>query len=587
MAGLIPGEVVGSVLSSTDIVDLIGGYLPLRKAGRSFKALCPFHNEKTPSFTVNPDRQIFHCFGCNKGGDAASFLMLKEGFAFPEAIEFLAQRAGIPLPRRRGGGREEGESRLRLYDIQRAACEYFRQSLRGKEGEGARAALAARGILPETVERFLLGYAPGAWEGLVRFLTQRGFPVRLMEVGGLVVERQERKGHYDRFRDRLMIPIQDPAGKVLGFGGRALGDQEPKYMNSPETPIYRKGHHLFGLPVAARALREGGRAIVVEGYFDFLKVYRSGFRNVVATLGTSLTEDHVRVLKRFVQEAIVVFDGDQAGEAASLRGLEVFLEGEMSVKVAVLPAGRDPDTFIDERGPEAFKKIQEEARDFFDFKWESLSRRYRISDPAGMLRISGEFLDTLSRVKNPLLLDRYLRRLAELLGVGENSLRGELVSRQRKARSRDGEFVPVATQPAVSSCPEEEVLVSLLLEDPSFWERAEAELHLEDFKSPGPRELFQVLGEFSQAGTSFAYGPVLSRVQNTSIKSWVTAHSFTQLSPQEREKAFSDCLRKIRQKKMNERLERLRQAIRDAEGGGEKEKVSDLLQEYRALLAER
>jgi DNA primase len=362
----------------------------------------------------------------------------------------------------------------------------------------------------------------------------------------------------------------------------------PKYLNSPESAIFRKRRELFGLHLAKRFVsRDMSQMVIVEGYFDFLKVYQSGVKNVVATLGTSLTEEHVRILKRFVQEAVVVYDGDQAGEAASLRGLEVFLEGEMNVKVAALPSGRDPDTFIAEKGAPEFKQLIEKAGDFFDFKWQLLTRKFKPSDSTGMLRISSDFIETLSKVKNPLLLDRYLKRLAGLLSVNEDSLRKELAARQKKDRPRESAQAPAPPQKTAVLYPEEGTLIALLLEEGSFWESALSHLAAEDFKHPGARQIFQMIGEAQRTGTTVAYSQMLNRIDDESIKSFIAAHSFTELGTRDKEKAFTDCLAKVRQRRVKERLETLRRAITDAEGKGADDRVASLLVEYQALLAEK
>lgn len=574
MSGLIPSEVVADVLSRTDIVELIGGYLPLSKAGRSLKALCPFHQEKTPSFMVNPDRQIFHCFGCGEGGDAARFLMRREGFSFPEAVEFLAQRAGIPLPRRRGGGREQEDGRLRLYEIQRAASEYFRQGLQGAAGEAARAALAARGIHPETVDRFLLGYAPEAWEGLVRFLTQRGFPARLMEAGGLVVPRPGGNGHYDRFRDRLMIPIQDPAGKILGFGGRAFGTQEPKYLNSPETPIYRKGHHLFGLPVAARALREGGRAIVVEGYFDCIALQQAGIGEAVGVLGTALTREQALLLRRYVDRVILVFDPDRAGQEAAWRGLELAMEVGLEASVVTLPEGTDPDAFVRKEGAESFRALLEAARDVVDFVLTGGKGR---GGGEGSARSTERILGVLARLPDGIRRTRYVQKLAERLGVPEQAVLADL-ARVTASRTVGAEApAPGATRPAVG--PEEKILLQLLLLFPA---------HREGVR----RELPEVEGETCRAILEVLAGPegrdeaVLTRalahhpredVQRLASELLV-ADPGKFLDPT---RMLQDCLKRIRQRAERPRLRELRREIDAAEQRGDREAVARLQAEFQ------
>ena len=580
-------KVIDEVQSLNDIVEVISSYFPLKRSGRTFKALCPFHQEKTPSFIVHPEKQIFHCFGCGAGGNVFSFLMRYENLNFPEALRNLAARTNFTLPETSQRGAEEVSEAESLYEVYRLAQEYYSENLKHPEkGQAARAYLKKRGYGEEILKEIPLGYAVPEWRGLFEFLMRRKIKDAVVYRSGLV--QRGREGHpYDLFRGRLLFPIHNLQGKVIAFGARSLGDEMPKYLNSPESSIFRKRRELYGLHLAKRFLSNEGRILIVEGYFDFLRVYRSGFQNVVATLGTSLTEEHVRILKRFVQEAVVVYDGDKAGEAASLRGLEVFLEGEMSVKVATLPPGKDPDTFIDERGTEEFKRLIDPALDFFDFKWKLLTQRHQPSDLAGLLRLSGDFLETLSKIKSPILLDRYLKQLARLLGVGEDSLRSKLSEMRKKTRVRDTQASSRSfSSPLETSFPEEGTLISLLLEENKFWEKAMSVLSSEDFRHPAARQIFQVLQESSDA-SSLTYHKLFNRFEDESIKSFVASHSMKELDPQGKEKAFLDCLAKIKKRKKDERLERLRRAISNAEGNGEGNQVSKLLEEYRSLLAER
>ncbi len=583
-------RIIDEVQSLNDIVDVISNYLPLKRAGRTFKALCPFHQEKTASFIVHPEKQIFHCFGCSAGGNVFSFLMKYENLTFPEALRNLAERVHFQLPEPTHRAPEEISESEVLYEVYRLAQEYYSENLKHPEkGRAAREYLKKRGYGEDVLQEFPLGWATADWRGLFEFLMRRGMKDAALFRSGLI-QRGREGTPYDLFRGRLLFPIHNLQGKVIAFGGRGLGDEMPKYLNSPESAIFRKRKELYGLHLAKRFVGPNdSRMLIVEGYFDFLKVYSSGFKNVVATLGTALTDDHVRILRRFVQEAIVIYDGDQAGETASLRGLEVFLEGEMAVKVAVLPAGKDPDTFIGENGPEAFQKLIDQAQDFFDFKWQILARRYKPSDTTGLLRISAEFLETLSKVKNPLLLERYLKRLSGLLGVGEMVLRKELAQRQNKIRSRETAIKPEnPALPTLSQFPEEGTLIALLLDDETkLWKEAETSLLAEDFKHPGAREVFQILKASQHSGTKIAYSKVLNRLEDETIKSFITANSLADLTLKEKEKAFSDCLKKMKQKKKDERLEKLRRAITDAEGTGESAKVAGLLEEYRFLLTQK
>ncbi|MBI4115047.1 MAG: DNA primase [Candidatus Omnitrophica bacterium] len=582
-------RMIDEVQSLNDIVEVISSYIPLKRSGRTFKALCPFHQEKTPSFNVHPEKQIYHCFGCGVGGNVFSFLMKYENLTFPEALRNLAGRVNFALPEPTQRSTEEVSESEGLYEAYRLAQEYYSNNLKHPEkGQAARTYLKKRGFEEDILQEFPLGWATPEWRGLFEFLTRRGVKDTVIYRSGLALRSRE-GNPYDLFRGRILFPIHNLQGKVIAFGGRGIGDEMPKYLNSSESAIFRKRKELFGLHLAKRFLsREDSKILIVEGYFDFLRVYRSGFPNVAATLGTALTEDHVRVLKRFTHEAVFIYDGDQAGQAASLRGLEVFLEGEMSIKIVVLPQAKDPDSFILDKGPEEFRKLLDTAQDFFDFKWNYLRHRYDPSDSAGLLKISTEFIETLSKIKSSLLLDRYMKKLAKLLGVGEASLRNELVIFQQKIRSRERSIVSqVTSKPLGNEYPEEWTLISLLLEEPSFWEKEGTSLSSEDFKHPRAREVFQILERLTASGKEIGYSQVFNRLEEESVKSFIAAYSLTELTQKDKEKAFSDCLRKLKQRRVEERLEKLRQAIVDAEEGGEKGKVTELLQEYRLLLTQK
>ena len=418
-------HIVEQVSAANDIVEIITQYVPLKRAGRHFKACCPFHQEKSPSFMVQPEKQLYHCFGCGVGGDVISFVMRHENMTFPESLKFLADRAHIMLPERRGT-REAPGQKEKLYEVCLLAADFYHGMLFKEAGAAARAYLAARKISEEMIREFKLGWAPQEWRGLYDFLKGKGHSEELLKQAALI--QQSPKGnYYDTFRGRLMFPIQNLQNKVIAFGGRLIADAEgPKYLNSPETPVFSKRRELFGLNLAKKFIdREWPNLILVEGYMDFLVLYQHGFKNAVATLGTALGEDHVRLMKRFVEEVIVVYDGDKAGEAASLRGLEILLEGGMQVKLVDLPRGEDPDDFLNKRGNEAFSGLLKNAKDLFEYKLKILLERYPRKDTLGLSKISREMLETFLKIKNTVVLSDYFRRLAGALQVDENSLRTE------------------------------------------------------------------------------------------------------------------------------------------------------------------
>jgi DNA primase len=356
--GRIPEETIQAIRDRVDVVDLIGRYVTLKKAGRSFKGLCPFHQEKTASFTVNPERGIFHCFGCNESGNAISFLMRHENLTFPEAVRALAAEHGIEIPQTGGG--EPGVTE-RVLAANGVAQQLYRAKLVAPEGGPARAYLDGRGVDLELAERFGIGFAPDRWDAVTSALASRRIPASVGEKAGLLKER-ERGGHYDLLRGRITFPIQDVRERVVGFGGRALGpEQEPKYLNTLESPVFRKREAFYGFPFALEPIRRNDRAVVVEGYFDLIALHRAGVEESVATCGTALTEGHARNLRRRTRNLVLLFDGDEAGQRAVLRALEVVLPQGLRVRAAALPAGEDPDDFLAQSGAAALRDLIDSA----------------------------------------------------------------------------------------------------------------------------------------------------------------------------------------------------------------------------------
>jgi DNA primase len=435
MTGRYATEVREQIRAATDIVQLVGERVALRRAGRAFKGLCPFHAEKTPSFTVNPEREMWHCFGCNRGGDAFAFVMEMDRLTFPEALEALADRAGIELPTPERSERDDALDRI--YQANGLAAEYFQASLKTPAGEGARAYLEGRGFAGEVLDRYQVGWAPEGWEGLTSSLSKL-LPVRVLEDAGLSMRRGDGSGHYDRFRNRIMFPVWAGPGRIAGFGARALREEDsPKYINSPETPAFRKGSLLFGLTQARRAIRERRQALVVEGYLDAMRLAASGMEHVVSTCGTALTAEQARMLARLDAEAVLVYDGDDAGIRAADRALEPLLEAGLSVRVLVLPAGEDPDSFVRKEGADALRQRLESAGDVPAFLAESRLRQSDAANPPAEAR-ARRLVELLARVGDPIRRRLLLRRGAEAFGIEETVLLEALERRKTPGRARAG-----------------------------------------------------------------------------------------------------------------------------------------------------
>jgi DNA primase len=471
--GLIPDHIIGEIRDRSDIVAVIGQHVKLRKAGQNHKGLCPFHNEKTPSFNVNGDKGFFYCFGCHKKGDVFTFVMELEGKSFIEAAETLAGRAGILIPQSESAPRERSR-RTELLQLTALAREFFINQLDAPGGKRAREYLVSRGLGAEIAQRFGLGYAPDDWGQLTDFLRGRNVSGELAESAGLIVPKKGGRGHYDRFRDRLMCPVANVSGDCVGFSGRLLGDDAAaKYINSPETPIYKKSKLLFGLHLARDGMRERGRAVLVEGNFDVVSLHQAGFTETVAPLGTALTSDQASRLARVVDRVILLFDGDAAGRAATLKSLQILLEAELDVRIASVPPGTDPDDLVQKHGHEALESVLSASRDaveyFIDTRWSQ-----RDLSPHRRALLLREAAPVLKSVPLRDKRDMYVHHFATMLRLDLETMRRNLRSALKDQLDPVDQTLE---NPAVSTyrrAPHAELdILALLADHPSLFPSAE------------------------------------------------------------------------------------------------------------------
>lgn len=448
----LAGDGVDRVKSAADLVQIVGEHVRLRKSGSNFIGLCPFHSEKTPSFHVHAERQFFYCFGCHAKGDVIHFVEKMEGLTFADALRWLGERYGIPIDSRsRPNERKAGERRI-LLEIQTGAGRYFHRELAGGGARLARRYLEDRGLTPEIQKRFGIGYAPRRSDGLLQEL-RGGYSLDQLRLSGLIQRSERDSSHYDRFRGRVMFPIWNEAGKIVGFGGRALGEEQPKYLNSPETPLYSKSGTLYALNLARESIRRQGRAVLVEGYMDCIALHQAGVGNAVAVCGTSLTEDQVRLLGRFTKKVVVNFDPDDAGDSATLRSLALLLQGGFGVRVLALPDGLDPDAYIRRRGAAAYRQLLERAPSDFEYLLARARDKHPLETIEGKVGAIEELLPYLARVSNRIEREEKTRRLAEYFQVEETAVRAELQKAagggRRKlelGRSRKPSLSPVERQ---------------------------------------------------------------------------------------------------------------------------------------------
>jgi len=419
---------IEEIKSRLDIVEVISGYLRLTRAGRNFKALCPFHNEKSPSFMVNPERQIWHCFGCGEGGDIFTFVMKMDGLEFKEALKLLADRAGVKL---KNFNPKESGQKARVMEITKISTRFFQECLKVKGGKKAKEYFASRGLENETIENFKLGYAPNSWNLLSDFLKKKGFKDKEIFLSGMSVKK-DRGGYYDRFRHRLIFPIANLSGEIIGFSARAMpgaDEKSAKYINTPETPIYNKSSVLFGLDKAKLAIRKKDKCILVEGNMDVIMSHQAGVENVVAASGTALTSEQLRVIKRYTDNLALAFDMDKAGQAAAKRGIELALQEELDVSVIAIPEGKDPADTV-KNNPKEWIEAAEKSQPVMDFYFDQAFSKFNPQDVRGKKEIAKEMLNVIGKISNKIEQAHYLQILARRLEIDEDILRDTL----RKAK---------------------------------------------------------------------------------------------------------------------------------------------------------
>ena len=584
------------IREATDIVDLVSEHVQLVKKGRNYSGLCPFHDEKSPSFSVDPDRQFYHCFGCGVGGDVFKFIQEIDRVTFVEAVKFLAERAGVSLPERSGPSREEAAADDELYRANDLAQKYFHHLLLNDNvGANARTYLQTRGLTGETIERFGLGYAPAKWDGLLSVANRRGLNPQIVERAGLALPQKSGSGHYDRFRDRVTFPIANLFNRTIAFGARALQpDQEPKYLNSPETPIYHKGRVLYGLSIARDAIRRQDAILVVEGYMDLISLAQAGIQHVVATSGTALTEDHGRLLARFARQVVLLFDGDAAGSTAAMRALEVLLGTGLDARVVSLPAEHDPDTFVQAHGPEALIERAENAQSVLDFYLEQLARRHDLSSVEGKGHAVETFKPLLAKLNKPqdaVRRDLLLREVAQRLAVDEQALRHELqASVGHRPASRKGGNDPPPT--AVPDPPRHELeFIGLLLNFPQFIPTTAKEFAPEALADARTQALCRTLFDRHAQGKAIDLGMIISGLEDDALAR-LAAQCAAQGSDEEQvERQWRDYLLYFQKNALQKRIANARQALAAASDDGEIARISAELvalnQERQAVAAQQ
>ncbi len=584
-------QIKATVKDVADIVQVIGEHVELKRAGTRFSGRCPFHNEKTPSFSVNPQGQFYHCFGCGEHGDVFSFVMKFHHMDFPEALKMLAQKFGVELPERKLSPEEQAQLRLRdsLYQANEEAVRIYQQCLRHpKWGKEARLYLEQRGVPQEFVERYRLGFAPATeqagWSYLFDQLMAQGGRAEVLEQVGLAV-RNDRGGHYDRFRSRVLFPINDMTGRVVAFGGRILGEGQPKYMNSPESPIFEKSRLLFGLQQHRQAIRQARKALVVEGNFDLLSLVVHGIENVVAPLGTALTRSHIHSLRTYGDEVVLLFDADAAGLKAAMRSIPFLLAERVDGRVALLPVGHDPDSFVREQGPAAVEGLVASARPLAEFAFDTLVREHGLT-LTGKNRIVGELQQLLAEAADQDQRELMIAHFSEKLGVSPGYFQGKTAV--TAPRSPHGSIA----QPGAATrkmAIRDKQLVDFLVLHPEHYQELQAAGMGEVVKHPLAQEIFAHIGSHSQ-NESCQPEDLLVGIEDSGVQNYIV-ELLTALPPLSEEEVpdpgermIDELLRWLSTERLRRDGASLQQRITDAERSGNSVLLMELLRKKQALI---
>jgi DNA primase len=590
MSGFFSQELIDQIRDTNDIVDLISEYVPLKKRGKNYVGLCPFHAEKAPSFNVSPDKQMFYCFGCGEGGNVISFLMKHEKLGFSDAIRHLAKRANISLPQK-SFGKEKTEQLDKLYYANQVANEYFHKNFcREAPGKKARQYLNKRGFDPEIIKQFSLGYAPDDWEGLIKFAKNKDIEMEVYNQAGLVVPRTETsgsttlttRGYYDRFRHRIIFPIFNLSGKVVGFGGRVLDEKdEPKYLNSPESPIYQKGKILYGLNFSKDEIRKKGSAVLVEGYVDLLSLYQAGIKNVVASSGTAFTADQARLLSRYAEGVYLLFDADSAGQSATFRSVDLLFSEGVEVFVVSLPKGEDPDSFVRKFGVEEVVKKIEQAQSFIDFKRNSLPKDFEELSLKEQEKVIFDLVETAKKITNDVRRNLFVKKVGQVFKIDEASIFKMVGKRTTKATS-----TPVKETSIPSVYGQEKIemgILRILMEDKKLMKLTEGKLEIDGFSTPEHKEIFQLLQTISGKSGKISPSALLDKTENEKTKQTLSRIAAMDLGTAELSIQLADHLKTLNKLKKDKKIKTLKESIKKALQNGDTEKANLLTKEFERL----
>lgn len=567
-------EIIDQIRQVASIQEIASQYTTLRRRGNKHVGLCPFHSEKAPSFTVDDEKQLFHCFGCGAGGDIFTLVMERENLSFPEALKYLAEKYNIPLPKKREFSPQLQKLEEKLFKINESTLAFFKKNLFAtREGEKALGYLKKRDISEEIIQKLKIGYALNSWDSLLSFFKEKKVPPKLLEEAGLVLYNQKKDSYYDRFRGRIIFPIFSLTGKVVAFGGRTIFNAEPKYLNSPDTPVYSKGKILYGLNFSKESIRDTGEVIIVEGYTDFVSLYQAGITNIAASLGTSLTSQQVSLPLRFAPRMIVSYDGDAAGKKAACRAISLCFEKGVQVKVLTLPQGVDPDDYLRKSGLNEFKNLIQKSTPGLKFLIDSLLEEWRMDIPEEKTKIVRNAVDEIGKMPDPIVRSEYLKQASEYLSVDEEDLRRIIQRKSSEEKSKKEETILNA----------EKRLLQILLEDKRIASYVFPEMKEEHFQGLKTEPIFAALTECSKKGKEPDFNELRQKIDPSLSSSLAKALLLEKEQAATVEEAF-ECLNALKQFSLENRKKELKAEIISMEKKGDKEKLRSLLIQRQDII---
>ncbi|MCP4715896.1 MAG: DNA primase [Deltaproteobacteria bacterium] len=591
-SNLIPEDKIREIRDLSSIVDVISSYVSLKKIGANHRGLCPFHNEKTPSFFVSEEKKLFNCFGCGIRGDVFTFLIKHENIGFAEAVKMLARRMGIELPQRQLS--PEQQQRLseqeKFFQINEQAALFYHQLLvHDKQGQAARRYLQERGFGTDLLksEHYLLGFAPESWDTLVRHLKSKHLSLGEAQKIGLVAAGKSAGRFYDRFRGRIIFPIFNVSRRVIGFGGRIIGDGEPKYLNSPESAIYSKRHSLYGLHAAVKGIQQHKQAFIVEGYLDALALHEAGITNTVAALGTALTIQQIRIISRYTGNITTVFDADPAGQKAMMRSLDSFLACDIAPRLIVLPDGEDPDSFIQKHGNDTFQKYAKKAGLLFDFVIERILQKKNLADPRGKREACQEIAPLLNQITDQMERDLYQQKIARRIGVAESHIQTLLKQSPANQKTSDSARPKHTESPLAPDLNAELLILKLMTAHPETIAIFEKNSLFEDLSNPDIKELcIHVCTSFNQQG-ELNLPALMETIDNEQWQQLLTETTFKNDIPAAPVKVLEDCIRDLRLKKNSRQREEAAALLRQAEATHDEPLTRKYQQQCQSLLMKK